>query len=189
MHDSFTALGGMIPSINMELGEIIVGGVGAGLYGIAAVRGAGDLRGRSDGRPHAGISRQEDRGEARSRWRCSPSSSCRLLMLGFTAIATVLPAAVASAWPIAGPHGFSEILYAYVSAASEQRLGLRRPHGQHALVQHHLGISMLVGRFLMIVPADGHRRLPRRQEDSACLGRARSRPRAALRRPRSSASS
>ena len=62
MHDLFTALGGMIPLINMQLGEIIVGGVGAGTLRHAAVRGAGDLRRRPDGRPYAGICRQEDRG-------------------------------------------------------------------------------------------------------------------------------
>ncbi len=72
MHDSFTALGGMIPLINMQLGEIIVGGVGAGLLRHAAVRRRRGLRGRADGRPHAGISRQEDRGERGEDGRCSP---------------------------------------------------------------------------------------------------------------------
>ena len=63
MHDSFTPLGGMIPLINMQLGEIIVGGVGAGLYGMLIFVDHRDLRRRPDGRAHAGISRQEDRGQ------------------------------------------------------------------------------------------------------------------------------
>ena len=77
MHDSFTALGGMIPLINMQLGEIIVGGVGAGLYGMLIFVIIADFRRRPDGRPHARIRRQEDRGARRSRWRCWPSWSCR----------------------------------------------------------------------------------------------------------------
>ena len=60
-----------------------------------------------------------------------------LSILGFTALAAVLPAGPRRAWPTPGPHGFSEILYAYTSAHREQRLGLRRPHRQHALLQHH----------------------------------------------------
>ena len=63
MHDSFTALGGMIPLINMQLGEIIIGGVGAGLYGMLLFRDHRRVRRRPDGRPHAGICRQEDRGQ------------------------------------------------------------------------------------------------------------------------------
>ena len=63
MHGSFTALGGLIPLINMELGEVIVGGVGAGFYGILLFVVLDGLRRRPDGRTHAGISRQEDRGE------------------------------------------------------------------------------------------------------------------------------
>ena len=63
MHDSFTPLGGMIPLINMELGEIIIGGVGAGLYGMLIFVVITIFVAGTDGRPHAGISRQEDRGE------------------------------------------------------------------------------------------------------------------------------
>ena len=63
MHDSFTPLGGMIPLINMQLGEIIVGGVGAGLYGMLLFVIVADVRRRPDGRAHAGVPRQEDRGE------------------------------------------------------------------------------------------------------------------------------
>ena len=63
MHDSFTALGGMIPLINIQLGEVIVGGVGAGMYGMLLFVDHLGLRRRPDGRPHARICRQEDRSQ------------------------------------------------------------------------------------------------------------------------------
>ena len=63
MHDSFTPLGGLIPLFNMQLGEVIVGGVGSGLYGMLLFVVLAGLHRRPDGRPHAGISRQEDRGQ------------------------------------------------------------------------------------------------------------------------------
>ena len=78
MHDSLTALGGMIPLINMQLGEIIFGGVGSGLYGDDRVRDHRDLRRRADGRAHAGISRQEDRGEGGQDGDARHPSVCRL---------------------------------------------------------------------------------------------------------------
>ena len=65
MHDSFTPLGGLIPLINMQLGEVIFGGVGAGLYGMLVFVVRGHLHRRTDGRPHAGIPGQEDRGSRR----------------------------------------------------------------------------------------------------------------------------
>ena len=77
MHDCFTPLGGMVPLINIQLGEIIFGGVGAGLYGmllfvIVAIFVAGLMVG-----PHAGISSARRSRPRKSRWRCSPSWSCR----------------------------------------------------------------------------------------------------------------
>ena len=65
MHDSFTPLGGLVPLVNIMLGEIIFGGVGSGLYGMLHLRHHRGLHRRPDGRAHAGISRQEDRGDAR----------------------------------------------------------------------------------------------------------------------------
>jgi K+-transporting ATPase ATPase A chain len=62
MHDSFTAIGGMIPLFNMQLGEIVIGGVGAGIYGFLLLCHSCGLCGRADGRAHPGICRQEDRG-------------------------------------------------------------------------------------------------------------------------------
>src|SRR5205085_1256531 len=116
MHDSFTALGGMVPLIDMQLGEIIVGGVGAGFYGvllfiIIALFVAGLMVGRTPEYLGKKIEAKEVKMTMLA-VLCLP-----LLMLGFTALAAVLPSALASvANP--GPHGFSEILYAYTSAAA-----------------------------------------------------------------------
>src|ERR1700710_1742904 len=113
MHDSFTALGGMIPLINMQLGEIIVGGVGAGLYGmllfvVLAIFVAGLMVGRTP--EYVG-----KKSEAKEVKRAMLAILVLPLMyLGFTAIAVVYPPAVAS-MANARPHGFSEALYAYTS--------------------------------------------------------------------------
>src|SRR5882757_7475005 len=116
MHDSFTALGGLIPIINMQLGEVIVGGVGAGFYGIlmfvvVAVFVAGLMVGRTPEYLGKKIEAKEVK-MAMLAILCLP-----LAMLTFTAIAVVLPSAVAS-MANGGPHGFSEVLYAYTSAAA-----------------------------------------------------------------------
>ena len=151
MHDSFTALGGMIPIINMELGEIIVGGVGAGLYGILlfvviAVFIAGLMVGRTPEYVGKKIEARE------VKLALLALLILPLAMLGFTAIATVLPSAVASiANP--GPHGFSEILYAYTSAAANNGSAFAGLTGNTDWYNVTLGIAMFVGRFLMIVPA------------------------------------
>lgn len=151
MHDSFTALGGMIPLINMQLGEIIVGGVGAGLYGmlifvLVAIFIAGLMVGRTP--EYAG-----KKIEAREvKMAMLAILSLPLAMLGFTAVAVVLPGAVASiANP--GPHGFSEILYAYTSAAANNGSAFGGLTGNTDWYNLTLGVAMLMGRFLVIVPA------------------------------------
>lgn len=151
MHDSFTALGGMIPLVNMMLGEIIVGGVGAGLYGmlifvLVAIFIAGLMVGRTP--EYAG-----KKIEAREvKMAMLAILSLPLAMLGFTAVAVVLPTAVASiANP--GPHGFSEILYAYTSAAANNGSALSGLTGNTDWYNLTLGVAMLMGRFLVIVPA------------------------------------
>ena len=149
MHDSFTPLGGLVPLFNIQLGEIIIGGVGAGLYGLLLFA-ISRLRRRTDGRPHARICRQEDRGQARSRWPCSRSCAAaddpRLHRL-----AAVIPPGLDGSLN-QGPHGFPRS-----STPSprhrQQRLGLCRAHRQHALLQRDRAIAMFVGRFWMIIPA------------------------------------
>ncbi len=151
MHDSFMALGGMIPLINMMLGEIIIGGVGAGFYGIilfvvVAVFVAGLMVGRTPEYLGKKIEAKEVK-MAMLAVLCLP-----LAMLGFTAAASVLPGAVASiANP--GPHGFSEMLYAYTSGAANNGSAFGGLSGNTPWYNVTLALAMLMGRFLVIIPA------------------------------------
>lgn len=151
MHGSFTALGGLIPLINMQLGEVIVGGVGAGFYGIilfivVAVFVAGLMVGRTPEYLGKKIEAKEMK-MAVLAILCLP-----LAMLVFTAISSVLPSAVASIGT-AGPHGFSEILYAYTSAAANNGSAFGGLTGNTPWYNVTLGFGMLMGRFLVILPA------------------------------------
>ncbi|WP_449256788.1 potassium-transporting ATPase subunit KdpA [Bosea sp. (in: a-proteobacteria)] len=151
MHGSFTALGGLIPLLNMELGEVIVGGVGAGFYGIVlfvvlAIFVAGLMVGRTPEYLGKKIEAKEVK-MAMLAVLCLPAG-----MLIFTAIAAVLPSAVASVGND-GPHGFSEILYAYTSAAANNGSAFASLSGNTLWYNLTLGVTMLIGRFLVIVPA------------------------------------
>jgi K+-transporting ATPase ATPase A chain len=150
-HDSYTALGGMIPMINMMLGEIIIGGVGAGFYGIIlfiviAIFVAGLMVGRSPEYLGKKIEAKEVK-MAMLAVLCLP-----LAMLGFTALSAVLQVGVSSIWN-PGPHGFSEILYAYTSAAANNGSAFGGLSGNTPWYNITLGIGMLTGRFLVIIPA------------------------------------
>ncbi|WP_055046648.1 potassium-transporting ATPase subunit KdpA [Devosia sp. A16] len=151
MHDSFVALGGMIPLINMMLGEIIIGGVGAGFYGIVlfivmAIFVAGLMVGRTPEYLGKKIEAKEVK-MAMLAVLCLP-----LAMLGFTAITVVLPFGVSSIWN-PGPHGFSEVLYAYTSAAANNGSAFGGLSANTPWYNITLGIGMLMGRFLVIIPA------------------------------------
>jgi K+-transporting ATPase ATPase A chain len=151
MHDSFTAIGGMIPIINMQLGEIIIGGVGAGFYGIVmfvviAIFVSGLMVGRTPEYLGKKIEAREVK-MAMLAVLCLP-----LAMLSFTAISSVMPSAVASI-ANAGPHGFSEILYAYTSAAANNGSAFGGLTGNTPWYNITLGIAMFMGRFLVIIPA------------------------------------
>ena len=151
MHDSFIPLGGLIPLVNMQLGEIIVGGVGAGLYGmlifvLVAIFIAGLMVGRTPEYVGKKIEARE------VKLAMLAILSLPLAMLGFTAVAVVLPNAVASI-ANAGPHGFSEVLYAYTSAAANNGSAFGGLTGNTPWYNLTLGIAMLMGRFLIIVPA------------------------------------
>lgn len=150
MHDSFMAIGGMLPMINMMLGEVIIGGVGAGLYGILlyvviAVFVAGLMVGRTPEYLGKKIEAKEVK-MAMLGVLCLP-----LAMLGFTAIACVLPSAVAATGN-SGPHGFSEILYAYTSAAANNGSAFGGLSGNTTWYNLTLAIGMLMGRFFVIIP-------------------------------------
>jgi K+-transporting ATPase ATPase A chain len=150
MHDSFTPLGGLVPMWLMQLGEVAFGGVGSGLYGmlmfaVIAVFIAGLMVGRTP----------ELLGKKLEAYEMKMAALVILLpsaaVLVGTAVACVLPAA-ASAAPNPGPHGFSEILYAFSSAANNNGSafgGLDAAAPFYALA---LGLCMLVGRYWVIIP-------------------------------------
>jgi len=151
MLDSFTAIGGLIPLINLQLGEVIIGGVGAGFYGIImfviiAIFVAGLMVGRTPEYLGKKIEAKEVK-MAMLAVLCLPFG-----MLIFTAISVVLPSAVASVGN-AGPHGFSEILYAYSSAAANNGSAFAGLSANTPWYNITLGLVMLIGRFLVIVPA------------------------------------
>ena len=151
MHDSLTALGGMVPLINMQLGEVIVGGVGAGLYGmlifvVVAIFVAGLMVGRTPEYLGKKIEARE------VKMAMLGILILPLAMLGFTALAVVLPAAVGQAGN-PGPHGFSEILYAYTSAAANNGSAFGGLSGNTLFFNTTLGIAMLFGRFFVHIPA------------------------------------
>jgi K+-transporting ATPase ATPase A chain len=149
MHDSLMPLSGMIPLINIQLGEIIFGGVGSGLYGmllfaIIAVFVAGLMVGRTP----------EYIGKKLEAREVKMSIIAILILplsiLGFTALATVVPQGVATLTN-AGPHGFSEILYAYTSATGNNGSAFAGL-GANMFWQVTMAIAMFMGRFLFIVP-------------------------------------
>jgi K+-transporting ATPase ATPase A chain len=151
MHDSFTALGGMIPLINMQLGEIIVGGVGAGLYGmllfvVLAIFVAGLMVGRTPEYVGKKIEARE------VKMAMLAILVLPLMYLGWTAVAVVLPLAAAS-MANAGPHGFTEVLYAYTSATGNNGSAFAGLSGNTFFYNLTLASSMFVGRFFMIIPA------------------------------------
>jgi K+-transporting ATPase ATPase A chain len=150
MHDSFTALGGFVPLFNIQLGEIIVGGVGAGLYGmlvfvVLAVFIAGLMVGRTP----------EYLGKKIQSYEVKMAMLSLLILaisiLGFSAWASV------SKWGLAGlnnagPHGLSEMLYAYSSGTGNNGSAFAGLTANTPWYNTTLGLAMLIGRFLMIVP-------------------------------------
>jgi potassium-transporting ATPase potassium-binding subunit len=151
MHDSFTALGGMIPLINMQLGEIIVGGVGAGLYGmllfvVLSIFVAGLMVGRTPEYVGKKIEARE------VKMAMLAILVLPLMYLGWTAVGVVLPSAVAS-MNNAGPHGFTEVLYAYTSSTGNNGSAFAGLSGNTFFYNLTLASAMFVGRFFMIVPA------------------------------------
>jgi K+-transporting ATPase ATPase A chain len=150
MHDSFTPLGGFVPLFNMQLGEIIIGGVGAGLYGmlvfvVLAVFIAGLMVGRTP----------EYLGKKIQSFEVKMAMLALLILcltiLGFTAWAVVSPWGVAGL-NNSGPHGLSEILYAYSSCTGNNGSAFAGLSANTPWYNITLGLAMLFGRFLMIIP-------------------------------------
>jgi K+-transporting ATPase ATPase A chain len=151
MHDSFTALGGMIPLINIQLGEIIIGGVGAGLYGmllfvILAIFVAGLMVGRTPEYVGKKIEAKE------VKMAMLAILVLPLMYLGWTAVAVVLPSGVA-AMNNPGPHGFTEVLYAYTSQTGNNGSAFAGLSGNTPFYNITGAVAMFVGRFWMIIPA------------------------------------
>jgi len=151
MHGSFTALGGLIPLINMQLGEVIVGGVGAGFYGIVlfviiAIFVAGLMVGRTPEYLGKKIEAKEMK-MAILAILCLPTA-----MLIFTAIACVLPTAVASIGT-AGPHGSPRSCTPTPRLPRNNGSAFGGLSGNTPWYNITLGISLLRGRFLVIIPA------------------------------------
>jgi potassium-transporting ATPase potassium-binding subunit len=149
-HDSLLPLAGMVPMVNIMLGEIIFGGVGSGLYGmlafaIVAVFVAGLMVGRTPEYLGKKIEAKE------VKMSMLAILILPLSMLGFTALAVVLPVGT-GAMENAGPHGFSEALYAYTSATGNNGSAFAGLSANVPFWNVTLGIAMLMGRFLFIVP-------------------------------------
>ena len=150
MHDSLTPLGGMIPMINIMLGEIIFGGVGSGLYGmllfvIVAMFVAGLMVGRTPEYLGKKLEAKE------VKMAMLAILVLPLSMLGFTAVAVVIDPGT-GALANAGPHGFSEALYAYVSATGNNGSAFAGLSANMPFWNSTLGLAMFIGRFLMIIP-------------------------------------
>jgi K+-transporting ATPase ATPase A chain len=151
MLDSFTALGGMVPLINIELGEVIVGGVGAGLYGmllfvVIAIFVAGLMVGRTPEYVGKKIEAKE------VKMAMLAILVLPLMFLGWTAVAAVIPSAVAATGNH-GPHGFTEILYLYTSSTGNNGSAFAGITANTMFYNLTGAAAMLVGRFWMIIPA------------------------------------
>ena len=151
MHDSFTPLGGMVPMVNIMLGEIVFGGVGAGMYGmlifvIISVFIAGLMVGRTP----------EYLGKKIQAYDVQLSMLYLLIfpivILTFSAIAVMSPGMGLSSLANHGPHGLSEIIYAYTSAAGNNGSAFAGLNANTHWYNFSLGLTMFMGRFLMIVP-------------------------------------
>jgi K+-transporting ATPase ATPase A chain len=152
MHDSYMPLGGMVPLFMMQLGEIIFGGVGSGLYGmlafvIVAVFVAGLMVGRTP----------EYLGKKIESYEMKMASLMLLIPILLakvgTAIAVVAPAGLATIWNTGGPHGFSEVLYAFTSASNNNGSAFAGLGANTPFYNTMLGICMFFARYWLLVPA------------------------------------
>src|SRR6266571_4291623 len=150
MHDSFTALGGFVPLFNIQLGEIIIGGVGAGLYGmlvfvVLAVFIAGLMVGRTP----------EYLGKKIESYDVKMAMLAVLVLtftiLGFSALAVVEPFGTAGI-SNPGPHGLSQILYAYVSSTGNNGSAFAGINANTMWYNTSTAVAQLLGRFFMIIP-------------------------------------
>ena len=151
MHDSFMPLGGMVPLVNILLGEIVFGGVGAGLYGmlvfvVLSVFIAGLMVGRTP----------EYLGKKIEAFDVQMSMLYLLIfpliILGFTAVSVLMPTIGLGSLANHGPHGLSEILYAFTSATGNNGSAFAGLNANTHWYNYSLGIAMFFGRFMMAIP-------------------------------------
>jgi K+-transporting ATPase ATPase A chain len=151
MHDSFTPLGGLVPLINIQLGEVVFGGVGAGLYGMLVfVVVAVFLAGLMVGKTPEYLGKKIEAYDVKIGVLFLMAAAFSIL--GFTAWAAV------SAWGLsglnnAGPHGLSEMLYAYSSGTGNNGSAFAGLTANTYWYNTTIGLAMLIGRFIMIIPA------------------------------------
>src|SRR6201997_2225737 len=162
MHDSFTPIGGLVPLFNIQTDEVIFGGVGAGLYSMllyAVV--AVFIGGLMVGRTPEYVGKKIEQKEVKMAIIAVLATS--LVILGFTALGSIAPFAKNGYWNPPGPaaanisnngaHGFSEILYAYSSGAGNNGSAFGGINANTPWYNLTMGVDMLVGRFLFIIPA------------------------------------
>ncbi len=151
MHDSFTPLGGLVPLFNIQLGEVVFGGVGAGLYGILVMAILSVfIAGLMVGRTPEYLGKKIETREVKLAMLYVLIFP--LVILAFTAWSSVVPYGLSSL-NNGGPHGLTEILYAVTSATGNNGSAFAGLNANTPWYNVALGIAMLVGRFLMIVPA------------------------------------
>ena len=150
MHDSYTPLGGLVPMVNIMLGEVIFGGVGSGLYGILAFAiVAMFVAGLMVGRTPEYLGKKLEAKEVKM--TILALLSLPLSILGWTALATVLPAGLAGI-ANTGPHGFSEILYAFASSTGNNGSAFAGLSANTLYYNTTLAGAMLMGRFIFVIP-------------------------------------
>ncbi|MEO7787450.1 MAG: potassium-transporting ATPase subunit KdpA [Sphingomicrobium sp.] len=150
MHDSFTALGGLVPLFNMHLGEVIVGGVGAGLYGMLLYVVLGIfIAGLMVGRTPEYVGKKIEGGEVKL--TIVAIAILPLFLLSLTALALILPAGLEGLLN-KGPHGLSEALYAYSSAIANNGSAFGGLTATNNWYVYTMALAMFVGRFAVIIP-------------------------------------
>ncbi len=169
MHDSFTPLGGMVPLLNIMLGEVIFGGVGSGLYGmIVFVILAVFIAGLMVGRTPEYLGKKIEAFDVKMAMLSVLAASLTILIFGAIAVVTKPGLAGISN---AGPHGLSQILYAFTSSVGNNGSAFRRHQRQHPLVQHHDRHRHVARPFLRRHSDSCDRRQSRRKENYARFAR------------------
>jgi K+-transporting ATPase ATPase A chain len=150
MHDSYLPIGGMVPLVDIQLGEVIFGGVGSGLYGILAFAIiAMFVAGLMVGRTPEYLGKKLEAKEVKM--TILALLSLPLSILGWTALAVVLPAGLAGI-ANAGPHGFSEILYAYTEGTGNNGSAFAGLSANTLFYNTTIAAAMLIGRFIFVIP-------------------------------------